>query len=55
MLFLEKKGCDSQRNFWRSKLANVWLDIISKINYKKTVVMLYTSLKLEWNKIKLVC
>lgn len=50
----EKTGFDCKNNQWHNKLANFRLDDINKINCKKQIVMLYTSLKLGLRNIPLV-
>lgn len=50
----EKIRFNCKPNLKKDKLANFWLDIINKINYKILVVILYTSLELKSKKIELV-
>ena len=45
--FKEEKRFNCKINYRCNKLANFWLDYISKINYKMLVVLLYTLLELE--------
>lgn len=52
--FEKEIGFDCKNNNGRGKLANFRLDIISKINYKTLVVILYTSSWLRLRKVKLV-
>ena len=40
---IKETGFDCKNNHWRGKFDNFRLDIISKINGKKPVIMSYTS------------
>ena len=48
----EKTGFDYKNYYKHNKLANFWLNIICKINYKILVVILYISLRLGSKKIQ---
>lgn len=49
--FKKKEEFNCKNNYGRNKLANFWLDNISKINYTMLIVFLYTLLKLSLKKI----
>ena len=49
--FREKTGFDCKYNHRYGKLANFWLDIINKINFKTLVVISYTSSGLRSRKL----
>ena len=50
----EKKRFDCKNNHGCSKLANFWLDNISKINCKMLVVLSYILSELESGKVQLI-
>ena len=47
----EEARLDCKNNYRCGKLANFWLDIINKINFKMLIVILYTSLRLRSKKV----
>ena len=52
--FREKEGFDCKNNHGYGKLANFWLNNISKFNYRMLVVLSYTLLGLGSRKVQLV-
>ena len=47
----KEKRFDGKNNHKYNKLANFWLNNISKFNYKILVVLLYTSLEFRLKKV----